>query len=232
MRARVVLAVIAMPLVAGAGRSHYGWLYGTETIAARTVELDSWISEQNAVTEDGERQSETSWSIVPLVGLTDQLELGLPVEVAWSSIEDTRLDRYGVEVRYRFELSPITPFVRVGIARSVVERSNVIPDADLVASYETGRVHVLADIGTYGEIGASSTHFEVRPGIGISVRTTGQLRVGAEVHAELTVDEGSNWAVIGPNIAWSRGRFWISGTYGLGIEGIRDAPRVQTGIAF
>ena len=39
-------------------------------------------------------------------------------------------------------------------------------------------------------------------------------------------------APAGPNVAWSHGRTWISAAYGIGLYHIRDAPKLNWGIAF
>jgi len=244
----VVLVLLATPEAAFAGRTYYGWLYGTEVLPERGAELMTWVSEENDVHDAG-HASETRWWVAPLIGITDQLELALPVEVAWDRFTDpntgaTRtfngLDRYGAELRYRFvsqdpvDAPPLVPLVRVAVKRLVTTdgRSMVSPEGDVVVSYEQGDLHVLADLGGYAELTGDKQHFELRPGAGVSVRTIGDLRFGAEIHAELTLDDGGSWAIVGPGMAWSHGRTWLTAMYGIGFYGIRDAPKVQWGIAF
>ncbi len=237
-----LLALLLAPASASAGRTFYGWLYGTEVMPERGVEAASWIAEENNL-KDEAHLSQTEWWVSPLVGINDQLELALPVAMTWFDSDTTgthsTIDRYGAELRYRFvtqdpvDAPPLVPLVRIAAYRMVAEpRDTWAPQADVVVSYQAGIVHVLADLGGYAEISPGNQHFEVRPGAGVSIQAIGDLRFGAEVHAELTLDEGGSWAVVGPNVAWSQGRFWVSGTYGIGIYGIRDAPKVQWGIAF
>ncbi len=248
MRRLALLALIlCAPRVASAGRTFYGWLYGTETLPERGAELSSWIQEENHLADEpnpGDHLTESRWWVGPLIGINDQLELAIPLEIAWDKADSdmnghTSFDRYGAELRYRFVTSdpvdapPLVPLLRVAVKRSVTERDLTIPEADIVVSYQQGIVHVLADLGGYAELSSGSTHFEVHPGAGVSIAALGDLRFGAEVHAELSLDNNAgSWAVVGPNFAWSHGRFWISGMYGIGIYGIRDAPKVQWGIAF
>ncbi|HEY1558170.1 MAG TPA: hypothetical protein VGF94_25250 [Kofleriaceae bacterium] len=239
----VVAAVMVVSGVAHAGRTYYGWLYGTEVLPERGAEWSSWLQEQNG--QDPNNFHETRWWTAPLIGITDQLELALPIELAWNVANDqnprTTFDEYGAELRYRLvSQDPIdapgfVPLIRVALYRSIIDRNAWIPQADFVLSYEQGPVHALVDLGGYGEIdGVSSSHFEFHPGAGFSIRAFGDVRLGAEAHAELSFDDGSsgNWAVVGPNMAWSHGRTWLSAAYGIGVYGIRDAPRVQWGIAF
>lgn len=239
------LAYLAPILFAGgtahAGRTYYGWLYGTEVLPERGAEASSWIAEENDLKDEG-HASESRWWVAPLIGINDQLELAIPAEIAWTKADGvpghTAFDRWGAELRYRLvtqdpvDAPPWAALVRVAMKRSVLERDTWLPEANIVASYETGIVHVLADVGGYGEVSADNHHFELRPGAGVSIKAIGDVRFGAEVHAELTLDDGGNWAVIGPNMAWSHGRFWMSATYGIGIVGIKDAPKIQWGIAF
>jgi hypothetical protein len=230
------------PASAFAGRTYYGWLYGTEVMPERGAELMTWIQEENDVSGEGHLR-ETRWWVGPLIGITDQLELSLPVEIAWDRAPGvaprTTFDKYGVDLRYRFVSSdpvdapPLVPLLRVAIKRSVVERDMVSPEVDAVVSYEQGIVHALADLGGYADITPNDSHFELHPGAGFSIRATDELRFGGEIHAELSLDnQGGSWAIFGPNMAWSHGRTWISAAYGIGVYGIKDAPRFQWGIAF
>lgn len=234
--------VILAPATASAGRSFYGWLQTTEVMPERGAELASWISEENDV-EHEDHLSETRWWVAPLIGIDDQLELALPLQIAWDRSNTvkghTAFDSYGVELKYRFvtqdpvDAPALVPAVRVGLNRLVLDRETWNPVVDFIVSYETGPVHMLVDLGADGEINSDTHHFDLYPGGGVSVRAVGSLRFGAEVRAELSLDdEGASWAIAGPNMAWSHGRTWVSAMYGIGFYGIKDAPRLQWGIAF
>lgn len=241
MRGLVLLGALLVPATASAGRTFYGWLYGTEVMPERGAEVATWLSEENRKSDEANAR-ETDWWIGPLVGITDQLELALPVEWAWYQSDavppHSSFDKYGVELRYRMvsqdpvDAPPLVPLVRVAVKRLITQRDTIRPEADFVVSYQSGRFHTLADLGGIAEISGSAHHFEVRPGAGVSVEAVGDLRLGAEVFAEITLDRGASWAVVGPDLAWTHGRFWLSAAYGIGFYGIRDAPRVQWGIAF
>ena len=259
---RRALGLIAPILLASAsahaGRTYYGWLYGTEVLPERGAEAASWIQEQNDLSDENHLH-ETRWWIAPLIGINDQLELAIPAEVAWNVDNNdkprTVFDRVGAELRYRFvtqdpvDAPPLVPLVRFGVFRNLVDRQTFSPEADFVLSYESGIVHVIGDLGMYGDFARECSrfdpvdpntgmatcdkhHIEARPGAGVSVKAVGDVRFGAEVHAEIGLDNGGSWAVAGPNMAWSHGRFWMSAAYGIGIYHIKDAPRVQWGIAF
>jgi hypothetical protein len=230
-----------VPRSAHAGRSFYGWLYGTEVMPERGVELQTWILDENGKYGNNDKQSWLWWG--PVVGITDQLELALPIEMYWSS-SDTRaaaftFRRFGIEVRYRM-VSPdavdspgLIPLVRVAAKRDVSVRDAVRIEGDAVASYDVGVVNALVDLGFIGDISSGTRHTEVRPSVGVSVRVASELRLGAEGYAELSLDShGESWALAGPNLAWTHGRFWLSGAFGIGIYHVTLAPRVMWGIAF
>ncbi|HEY5950318.1 MAG TPA: hypothetical protein VIV40_32715, partial [Kofleriaceae bacterium] len=199
-------ALVAAPGSAHAGRTFYGWLYGTEVMPERGVELQSWLTEENK-----QDSAEDSWLLDPLVGITDQLEIGFPIEFLWERTEPAmagdppkvidRFNRFGVEARYRFvtqdpvDAPAVVPLVRVGIDRLIADRGAVRPSADVVLSYETGIVHVVADVGFYAELGASGGDtYELRPGAGVSFLAVEQadLRFGAEVYSEVKLKNGDD----------------------------------------
>src|SRR5205823_10500901 len=95
-------AAVAAPTPAHAGRSRYGWLYDTETNGERNVEIESWISEENG--KGTPPSEETLWWFGPVIGLTDRIDLALPIEIAFGTegmTSGTNLQRFGAEVRWR-----------------------------------------------------------------------------------------------------------------------------------
>jgi hypothetical protein len=240
-----LLAACVFPRVAHAGRTYYGWLFGTDVMPERGVELQSWIQEENDKYGTRSKESWVSWAA--MVGVTDQLELGLPVEIVWAAIEQndgttrttSAFKRFGIEARYRFapadpaEAPPLVPLLRLAVKRDVIVRNAVRLEGDAVVSYSAGAVHAVFDLGAVGDITPSSRHLELRPSAGVSVLATSELRLGAEVYSEISFDTTvESWATIGPDLSWSHGRFWISGMLGIGLYHVRIAPRVVWGIAF
>jgi hypothetical protein len=236
--------LVAAPGSAHAGRTFYGWLYGSEVMPERGAELQSWITEENFT-----NVKEDNWLLSPQIGVTDQLELGLPLEIDWARVTDpttmmtsasTRFARYGLEARYRFvtqdpvDAPAFVPLLRVGVKRLVAERDGVQPEADLVMSYETGIVQVLVDLGFLAQVGIKGDdYYAFRPGAGFSVLAIDDLRFGAEFFSEINNGD-ENWFIAGPNMAWTHGRFWLSAAFGVGLnrDVIKTAPRLQWGIAF
>jgi len=236
--------LVAAPGSAHAGRTFYGWLYGSEVMPERGVELQSWITEKNF-----ENRKEDNWLFSAQIGVTDQLELGLPLEIDWARVTDpmtgmatasTRFARFGAEARYRFvtqdpvDAPALVPLLRVGVKRLVAERDGVQPEADFVLSYESGIVLVLVDLGFVAQVGIKGDdYYSFRPGAGVSVLAIDALRFGAEFFSELN-NAYDSWYIAGPNMSWTHGRFWISAAFGAGLnrDRIKSAPRIQWGIAF
>jgi len=242
---RTALAILIfaslLPRTAHAGRSFYGWLYGTEVLPERAVELQTWILETNGKEVSDGKETSIWWG--PLIGVTDQLELSLPMELEWKQSDvapaSFTFKRFGLEARYRLVSSdPVdapafAPLLRVAVKRDVTVRDSVIVEGDLVASYEVGALHALADLGAVGVLTSDDQVWQVRPGAGVSFALTSELRGGAEVYAELHLDSKSeSWAAVGPNLAWTHGRFWLSAAFGIGVYHVKTAPRVMWGIAF
>lgn len=239
--ATVSVAVVA-PSPAHAGRSHYGWLSGTEVVPERGVELESWLTEENQKGDDN--VDETIWLFGATVGITDQLELGLPLEITWErsdAMPDAKftIARYGAELRYRFvpsdpvEAPPFAPLLRVAAKRLTGARKTARLEANAVASYEYERLHALVDVGIVGVVGKGEDEYELRPGGGVAFEVIDDLRIGAEAYAEVRLRGDSvNWLTVGPTLGWTHGRFWLSAVAAVGVFGIQSAPRLKFGVAF
>jgi hypothetical protein len=238
----LILLACSLPGTAHAGRSFYGWLYGTELLPERGVELQTWIVETNKKYANDLEETSIWWG--PQIGVTDQLEISLPIEMYWSSAVGAEgasfnFRRFGIEARYRLavpdpvEAPPFVPLVRFAAKRVIGARDGIRLEGDVVASYESGAVHALIDVGFIAEIEPGNRHTEMRPSGGVSIRVAGDFRLGAELYSEVSMDsKGVSWAAVGPNLAWTHGRFWLSAAFGFGIYHIGTAPRVMWGIAF
>jgi hypothetical protein len=113
------------------------------------------------------------------------------------------------------------------------------PELGLVSTYEVGSVIIGADISLSSDITRDDIGFDLHPAVGVSVRATDELRVGAEAIAYVPFDtppgkttSDLEWVAAGPNLSWTHGRFWVTATYSIGISHVKDAPRAQWGIAF
>ncbi len=250
------VAVVAASLLAAsagqarAGRSPFGWVRGTEVVPERGVEIETWIFEENGVGKDDDDDTtpdETTVWWQTVVGITDSIELAIPIEFRHMQMGEsaaTTLYAAGVEGRWRLvssdpvEAGPVAPVLRLGVHRLINARRKTRGEAGLALGIDMGeRFHLGIDVGAIWvagrEAGRYESDFELTPSGGFSVRLVDQLRAGAEVYAELTLDGADkDWVAAGPNLAWTHGRFWLSGSMLIGIVDISAAPRVNWGVAF
>jgi hypothetical protein len=242
--------LLAIPRVANAGRTHYGWLYGTEVLPERGTEIQTWIFEKNGMglgnlRDNAVRQTHLWWG--GFIGVTDHLELVFPSEWLWEKIDGNdaatfTLEKFGIEARYRFAKTDpekpdgIVPLLRVAAKRDVSIRDVGLLEADLVVSYQSGPFHGLVDLGYAGRISKEDgLKSELRPGVGVAIEVKPGLRFGAEAYGELPLDSEVNkqrWFGVGPNISWTHGRFWLSASLLVGVYQIETAPRAIWGIMF
>ena len=241
--AAAALASLVLATSAGtahAGRTHFGWSYGTDIIPERGTELETWIVEENHKGDDDVQETSFWWGLV--FALTPHVELAITTEAAYerSDVEDggVHFTRWGGEVRFRpqspdpIDAGPFATLFRLGAKRLIEDRAGVRAEADAVASYTLGRWFVGVDAGMIYIHTPDADEFELRPGAGVSVRAVEDLRFGVEAYAELPLNgDGTKWMVIGPTISLTHGRFWGAATYGIGLFGIRDAPRLTFGAA-
>lgn len=237
----VALILLGPIRPASAGRTHYGWLYGTEVNPEHGVEVETWIREENNKGDLDEQETLLWWA--PVVGLTEHLELAVPFEARYEASDEkdaaVHFVRWGAEVRYRFD-SPdpilagrVTTLARIGAKRLIEERTGVRGEADLVVAFEEGRFHSEIDVGVVTAKAGDAEEVEIVPGAGVSIELVSGLRLGAEAYAELAlVGDGVDWLALGPNLGLTKGRFWLSATLAIGVFGIDTAPRVNFGIAF
>jgi hypothetical protein len=229
------------PHQARAGRTHFGWLYGSELIAESGVELETWIVEENKKGET--KKDETSFWWGPVVALSAHLEMAVSMEAAHENDHvapaSDRFTRWGADLRYRpqspdiIDAGPVATLFRIGVKRIIDERAGIRGEADMVVSYQQGAVFVALDLGAVLTHLPTQTTVELRPGAGVSIRTIDDLRLGAELYGELPLNDDSStrWLVVGPTVSYTRGRFWGAATYGVGLFGLRDAPRITFGLA-
>ena len=238
MRLAVVCAVLAASShPVAAGRSFYAWLPATEIVPERGTEVETWIAEEN---DEGDTHlRETFVGAAPVFAATEQLEIAVPLEVVRATEDGFdpvfTLRAFGVEGRYRIATAPgsaFSPLLRFGLERDVIIRNLGRLKLEPVLAFERGKLHLAGDAGIIFEANPGGVHFEVRPGAGASYLVSPQVRVGAELHAELSLDSaGRSWAAVGPNLAWLRGRSWLVAMLGFGVYNVGMAPRIMWGLA-
>ncbi len=244
----VLLAVVLMsPRVADAGRGRFGWLYGSELIPEKGVELESWLVNTNQ--KGDTKENEFDWWFGPVFALTPHLELAIPLE---AELVDNHMDpavtqfaRFGAEIRWRpqspdpVDAGPFTNVFRFGVKRLIDAPAGIRTELDIVGTYQSGRFLATVDLGAIDEHFTNEPDVaEFRPGAGVSVRVAKDFRVGAEFYSELTVHDNHpagqkevSWAVIGPTISLTSGRLWGAASIGVGVVGVRDAGRITFGVA-
>ncbi len=239
----VVLALCAVAGSAEAGRSQYAWLYGAEVLPEKSVEVQQWVYERNGLVDGKVHDTALWWGV--LVGVTDQLELVIPVELLYRRLDgmgsDFTVEKYGVEARYRFtKLDPekpdgLWPLLRLAVKRDVNIRNTTIAETDLVLGYQVGRFHGQVDLGAIAKINTDTTEIELHPGAGISIEVKKDLRFGIEGITIVNLDRDlkkRDWAAVGPNMAWTSGRFWLSASFLIGLHQVNTAPRFIWGVLF
>ena len=229
------LVLVSFAVPAHAGRTHFGWLYGSEVIPERGVEIENWILEENK--KGDAKTDETSFWWGPVIALTQHLEFAISAEAA-DETSGVHFTRWGAEARYRLQspdpidAGPLSTLFRIGAKRLIHDRAGVRGEADIVASYVSGRAVVSVDLGGVFQHTPSDDEIEFRPGAGVSIRVVEDFRLGVEAYAELIAKgEGTSWLAIGPTASLTHGRFWGAATLGIGVFGIRDAPRLTFGVA-
>lgn len=234
---RLALALVLVGSPAYAGRTLYGWLPETQTLPDGAIELQTSLDEHDNLGPYHVRSSSLVWT--PAIGLTGCLELAFPVELTTRTEDDAApwsgIARYGAELRWHLPIrvAHLHSLARFGVSRDVAVQSQVRTELELAAAYDVDRVQIEGDLGGLLDINFSHHHEELLPGVGVSVLVTGELRLGAELHVDHSRDiTVASWAVAGPNVAWQRGRFWLAGAFGIGIEHITAAPRLNLGMVW
>jgi len=242
VRLVIVLCVCALSASAEAGRSQYAWLYGAEVLPEKSVEIQQWVYERNGLVDNTTKDTALWWGV--LVGITDQLELVIPIELLWRRVDgadpDFTIEKYGVELRYRFTKldsenpDGFAPVVRIAAKRDVNNRDTTVAEGDFILAYQSGRFQVQLDFGVIAQIN-DEPKIELHPAVGISVAVKKGLWFGVEGIAVVNLDRDLNkrdWAGVGPGMSWTSGRFWLSASFPIGIHQINTAPRFIWGVLF
>lgn len=218
---------------AAAGRRFTTWVWDTDVLPERAVELEWWVWEKT-----GYAAREAALSAAGVVGLTDNLELALPVDVVWRPEAGTQLASAGVDLRWRLapadraRSGPLVPLVRVGARRLFAEDAARL-EGDAVLSLDAGRLHAVVDAGAIWI--SDDEEGYVTLGGGATVETITDLRFGVEAYGEIALDGASDetWVSVGPNVSFTHGRFWVSASLPIGIgDGPELLPRVIWAVAF
>src|SRR5215210_6602917 len=100
------LVVMLSATAAEAGRTHFGWMFGTEINPRRSVELESWIIDINHLAKpDGIEVHETQVWLGFVFALDEHFQLAVQTETEYADdhVEkpSTNLVKFGGDVRWR-----------------------------------------------------------------------------------------------------------------------------------
>ncbi len=237
--ALTLAAVTLVPREAQAGRRPFFWVWDTEVMPERGVEWESWYTERIMSKPTDQTQVWTA----PIVGLTDRLELALPVEWSWwQGSQKTIFDWYGAELRYRIgdpdpdAAGPLTGLVRLAVHRPIRSRSELRLEANAVASYQPSVSCKFNLDGGVVAVTSGSEALATYAGGG-SCKAIGEFRVGAEFFGKVPLhsDVGAQaMTMAGPNFSFTHGRFWLTGGALIGITQFAPVamPRLIWAISF
>ena len=107
---------------------------------------------------------------------------------------------------------------------------NAVVSADL-----DHKLRLVADLDGY--VVTSGPNWYLAGGVGASYALIDDLRVGAELYGTKTLESERrdvSWLSLGPNFAYTHGRFWITAAIpiGLGSDAPRILPRIVWATAF
>lgn len=243
--AALTLTAVATP--AEAGRRPFIWVWDTEVLHEREIEVEQWIWEMNA----GAVKTAWLWW-APVIGITDTLELAIPIEAAWwwrPSAADadvwqssTQFETWGMTLRWRLaendaeEAGPFVPLVRLGFKHLVVQNDHQNQqwqlEGNVVMSYDYEKLHTTLDLGFFYQTeGAQWATYALGSVYGIN----DAIRVGGEVFGEIGLTPGrKTFTMVGPDLGWTHGRAWL--TFGVLIGVTEKAanymPRLIWAIKF
>ncbi len=230
----LTLTIGALATDAWAGRRPFIWVWDTEVLHEREVELEQWIWEKRS--ED--RDSMWLWW-APIFGLSDTLELAIPLEGSswWARkpaavaggqeirVTGTQIEAYGLSLRWRLapndpeESGPLVPLLRFAVKRTVGHKLTWQVEANAVLSYDIEKLHTTLDVGVLWRTSSVAVGW-LSYAWGVAWGAQDGLRVGGEVFGEVAlVDGGKTFTMVGPDIGWSHGRSWFSLGVLAGVSG-------------
>ncbi len=242
----ILVASVALSAVATdveAGRRPFIWVWDTEVLHEREVELEQWIWEMR---KDDFWAAWLWWA--PIFGVTDNLELAIPLEGfswwgrragaqpgdpnEWETA--TEIAFYGLSLRWRLapndpeESGPLVPLVRVAVKREATHQLRWLVEGNAVLSYDLGKLHSAVDVGGFAYFG-QSTEAWLTYSWGLVWGERDGLRVGGEVFGEVALSEAKkSFTMAGPDISWTHGRAWLTFgcLFGVSEHAARWMPRL------
>jgi hypothetical protein len=225
----LLLVGTCAPCLAHAGRRPFSWVYDTEVLPERGVEFETWVTDRVQRTP----RDTTDWWIAPVIGVTEHLEIALPIETGWrQDTHQTQILDYGIDVRYRFAspdktiAGPVVPYLRVGAYRPMADRKDMRLQGDFVLGIDPhDRLHIALDVG--GTFATHAGSANLIYGAGATWKAQDSLQLGVEWWGVDPLRKPSKGFVgldvLGPTVGWTFGRSWL--TLGV-LAGIGDGSPV------
>jgi hypothetical protein len=243
--AAVVACIVGLAWAspAQAGRRPFTWTYDTDIVPKGDVELEQWLWVRSRAPAFPQQPSAYWVWWGPVFGLSQRLELALPFQVR-STRGATALESFEADLRYRLfprgDDRPFQGLVRLAWHQAIHTANPSRVDLHLVGSYQfAGGLRAVIDLGS--QVGIPALRGDEGP-----VRVLGryaagvayplipdELQVSLESLGEFPVHglEQDPRIFIGPNVAWTFGRTWVTvgtlvGLTALSPETPRFMPRL------
>lgn len=223
---------------AQAGRRPFTWSYDTELVPKGDVELEQWLWARGRAPAFPEQPSAYWVWWGPVFGLSQQLELALPFQVR-STRSVTQLESFEADLRYRLfprgDERAFQPLVRLAWHQAIHTATPSRVDLHLVGSYQReGGLRAVLDLGS--QVGIPALR-----GGGGPVTVLGRYSAGLAYpiipdELQLSLESVGEFALrgldheprlfIGPNVAWTFGRTWVTVGTLVGVTGLfPETPR-------
>jgi hypothetical protein len=243
-----ILGAAALVLLAAtdadAGLRLSAWSFDSFTVPERHVELEQWITQDISGMDGMAGSTQFLWG--PVVGVTDQLELTLPVTAVYSrAMNTTQFLSWGLDARFRLvprDSDPqnrrkLVPLIRAGVRRLVADDDDVRIAAHAVLGYDpTPQIHIVANAGVSALTDPRTIVIEYS--LGATYAVTPDVRLGIDAFgnydADNPMDVKTGRFAVGPAVALTHGRFWVAASVPFGVTSKSpDAlPRLIWAIAF
>jgi hypothetical protein len=233
-----VALTCAMTSDALAGARPYAFTQGVDSLPENDVELESWF------TADTPRAGGSGWDwwLGPVVGITDQLEVGLfAIAQQLAPTADMApppfvLNSLRLQVTYLLAPKaewPVDVRMRAELRQPIVAGEVYATWLSAIVAKDFAKLNVTANVGSYLEFdGGPGKYFQY--GLGASYELLRGLRGGGELFGDGEYSDASHDHFIGPSVAFGRGRLWFAGTLGFGLDqaSSKRRGRLVVGVAF
>jgi len=255
---RLILAILTLASAlasapAEAGRRAFLFAYDSEIVPEGDVELEQWWWSESRIQAGGDRATARAalywiwWA--PVIGLTNHLELALPIQII-AGANNTTLQTFSADLYYRFfsreKEGGFQPLIRASIHQAISARSAPSSgEVNLVLAYgKPSELHIAVNAGVtfslpWPENLPRPATGSFGGGVSYPLSPGGEFRLSAEVLAEVQ-DPSMPLAFpryfAGGAVSWTRGRIWITAGTMVGLTGLSSAsppfiPRLLWAVA-